>query len=90
MSRPVAHPTEHPGHHVDRHTGYDPRIVLGIGVMDRGFVWAMQKDGFTEKEIAATIALQRELLKSHGKLKDEDRKMAVARKAWDRRREWKG
>ncbi len=70
--------------------GYDPRIVLGIGVMDRGFVWAMQKDGFTEKEITATIALQRTLLGSHGMLKDEDRKMAVARKAWDRRTQWEG
>lgn len=70
--------------------GYDPRIVLGIGVMDRGFVWAMQKDGFNEKEIAATIALQRTLLGSHGMLKDEDRKMAVARKAWDGRTQWDG
>lgn len=28
MSRSVAHPTEHPGHHVDRHKGYDPRIIF--------------------------------------------------------------
>ena len=28
MSRTASHPTEHPGHHVDRRMGYDPRIVF--------------------------------------------------------------
>ena len=28
MSRSASHPTEHPGHLVDRHKGYDPRIIF--------------------------------------------------------------
>lgn len=70
--------------------GYDPRVVRGIGVMDRGFVWAMQKEGYKAKEIGKVIEFQRGLLERQGLLKDEDRKMAVARKAWDRRKVWDG
>lgn len=70
--------------------GYGPRLVRGIGVMDRGFVWALQKEGYKPKEIDAVLAFRRGLLESEGLLKDEERKDAVARRAWEKRKEWHG
>jgi len=71
-----------------RSFGYAPKIARGIGVMDRGFVWALKEDGYRPKEIDAVLALRRKLLADHGMLRDEEKQMASARKAWNDRREW--
>ncbi len=69
--------------------GYTPKIARGIGVMDRGYVWALQEEGYRPLEIETVIALQRALLAKHGLLKDEDQKLKQARKAWKDRKVWK-
>lgn len=70
--------------------GYRPKAARGIGVMDRGFIWALQREGYSSKEIDAVLALRRELLRSEGLLRDEERKEAAARRAWEKRKEWNG
>lgn len=70
--------------------GYAPKIARGIGVMDRGFVWELQKEGYTPRQIDAVIAFQRALLASEGLLRDEERKEKIARRAWEKRKEWNG
>ena len=64
--------------------------MRGIGVMDRGFFWALQAEGYRPKDIDAVLALRRDLLARHGLLRDEERQMAAARKAWNARTEWNG
>ncbi len=71
-----------------RKFGYTPKIARGIGVMDRGYVWALQEEGYRQLEIETVIALQRALLLKHGLLKDEDRKMKQTKKAWKNRKMW--
>jgi hypothetical protein len=73
-----------------RALGYDPKLVRGIAIWDRGFIWALREEGYSERDVRRVIEFQRELLKSQGLLKDEDRKMAQARKAWDHRQRWNG
>jgi len=73
-----------------RSFGYDPKVARGIGVMDRGFIWALKEEGYRPKEIGAVLALRRKLLADHGMLRDEEKRMAAARKAWDGRKEWNG
>ncbi|NBS41194.1 hypothetical protein EBS80_00860 [bacterium] len=70
--------------------GYAPKVVRGVGVMDRGFIWALQKEGYKPKDVDAVLAFQRGLLQSEGLLKDEERKDAIARRAWEKRKEWNG
>jgi len=70
--------------------GYAPKIALGIGVMDRGFFWALREEGYRPKEIERVLALRRDLLARHGLLRDEEKQMTAARKAWNARTEWNG
>ncbi len=70
--------------------GYVPKVARGIGVMDRGFIWALQNEGYRPKEIDAVLALRRKLLEGQGLLRGEEREMKVAQKAWDARTEWNG
>lgn len=70
--------------------GYASKAARGIGVMDRGFFWALQAEGYRPKDIDAVLALRRDLLARHGLLRDEEKQMAAARKAWNARRAWDG
>ncbi len=73
-----------------RKLGYAPKAARGIGVMDRGFFWALQAEGYRPRDIDAVLALRRDLLARHGLLRDEERQMAAARKAWNARTAWDG
>lgn len=68
--------------------GFAPRLVRGIGVMDRGYIWALREEGFSEKEIRAVIAYQKKLMASVRDRKNEARKDAIAERAWKARKTW--
>ena len=71
--------------------GFEPSIVRGIGVMDRGYIWALQREGYSPGDIKKVIALSVELMKEMGKYdeKKEQRREEVAKKAWEKRVAWK-
>jgi hypothetical protein len=73
-----------------RSFGYSPRAARGIGVMDRGFIWALREEGYRPRDVDAVLELRHDLLSRHGMLHDERRRMSAARKAWNARKEWEG
>ncbi|MBI4598907.1 hypothetical protein HY734_01775 [Candidatus Uhrbacteria bacterium] len=70
--------------------GFDPVLVRGIGIMDRGFVWALREEGYSEKDVKRVLAYQKELMAVFVDPKEEARKDATAEKAWNGRKVWKG
>lgn len=69
--------------------GFDPRLVLGIGIQDRGYVWALQDEGYTNKEIKQVLAYMDELTRYMHNPKTEERKKRLAYKAWEKRKKWR-
>ena len=71
--------------------GFEPKIVRGIGIMDRGYIWALQNEGYSRREIKKVVALSVELMKEMGKYdeKKEERREEVAKKVWEKRVAWK-
>lgn len=73
-----------------RAMGFDPLLVEGIGAMDRGFIWALQDEGFTKAEIKRVLAFHDKLLEEIHNKKTEKQKNDTAARAWKKRREWCG
>lgn len=69
--------------------GFDPRLVKGIGIWDRGFYWACEKEGYKKSEIKKLIAYREELMDPYRDRTHEEEKDEVARKAWEKRKMWK-
>lgn len=67
--------------------GFAPRLVRGVGSMDRGFLWALERDGYSQTEIRDVSRYVRELSRrARGDEKTElNEKAAVA--AWEHRRQ---
>ena len=42
--------------------GYDSRLILGIGILDRGYTGALRKKGYQPAEIKKVLALEGEIL----------------------------
>lgn len=72
-----------------RALGFDPKLVRGIGVMDRGFIWGLKEEGWSKKDIDRILAFHDKLLEEIHNPKTEARKQALAEKAWIRRKKWK-
>jgi hypothetical protein len=70
--------------------GFDPKLVRGVGIMDRGFVWALREEGYQDDEIKRVLAYQKKLMGKRLNARLEARKDALARKAWKRRTVWNG
>ncbi len=65
--------------------GFDPRLVRGVGAMDRGFLWALKRDGYSQEEIKEVSRYVRDLSRrARGDEKTELNEAASAR-AWERR-----
>ncbi len=71
-----------------RALGFDPKLVRAIGVMDRGFIWALKEEGWNKKEIDHVLEFHDSLLSQIHNPKTEARKQEVARLAWKRRKKW--
>ncbi|HAU66480.1 TPA: hypothetical protein DCW61_03980 [Candidatus Uhrbacteria bacterium] len=69
--------------------GFTPRLVRGIGIQDRGYVWALQYEGYSKKEIKAVMAFHDELMAHLQDPKKEQHKKRLAQKAWERRKKWR-
>ena len=69
--------------------GYDPRTVKGIGVMDRGYVWALQDEGYSKKELKIVLDFHDKLLAPLTNSATEARKEQAAYNAWLRKTPWK-
>ncbi len=70
--------------------GFKPRLVRGVGINDRGFVWALRDEGYTDKEIRQVLVYQKKLMGTRLDAKNETRKDALARTAWNQRKTWNG
>ncbi len=69
--------------------GFDPRLVRGIGIQDRGYVWSLQDEGYSRKEIEQVMAYHDSLIAHLQNPKTEARKEHAARAAWERRKKWR-
>ena len=69
--------------------GFVPKLVRGIGIQDRGYVWALQDEGYSKKEIQEVMAFHDSLIAHLHNPKTEARKERFAQAAWDRRTTWR-
>ncbi|MEK7620454.1 MAG: hypothetical protein AAB413_04440 [Patescibacteria group bacterium] len=68
--------------------GMNSRLVRGIGIQDRGYVWALQDEGYTKKEIAQVMTFHDSLTAHLHNPKTEARKDRAAKIAWAARKKW--
>ncbi len=64
--------------------GFDPVLVKGVGLIDRGFVWELAKEGVPEADRKRMIAYYREETAKLGTKRKEEE--AEAKKVWKKRR----
>lgn len=69
--------------------GFSPKLVRGIGIQDRGYVWALKDQGYSKKEIQEVMAYHDLLIAHLHNPKTEARKVRLAKAAWDRRKKWR-
>ncbi|MBI4714052.1 hypothetical protein HY771_02615 [Candidatus Uhrbacteria bacterium] len=69
--------------------GFDPRLVRGIGIYDRGFIWALQEEGYGKSEIKSVLAFHDALISQIHNPKTEARKQSIAKRAWQSRKKWR-
>jgi hypothetical protein len=70
--------------------GFDARMVRGIGIQDRGYIWALQESGYSSFEVSAVMDYADELTAHMHNPKTEKRKLELAHNAWKNRKEWNG
>ncbi len=68
--------------------GFHPRLVHAIGIHDRGFIWALQDEGYSKKEIREFLKYHDGLLAQIQSPRTEKRKQLIAHNAWKRRTRW--
>ncbi len=70
--------------------GFDPMLVRGIGIMDRGFVWALFDEGYSKKQVERVLKYHDELTTVLRDLKTEGKKHRWTLAAWNKRKSWNG
>lgn len=73
-----------------RALGFEPRLIKGIALMDRGFVWALMDAGYSKAEIRKVTDYQMELMGSVRDLSGETEKRKIVEAAWKKRKKWNG
>lgn len=76
-----------------RSWGLKPKIVKGVGVSDRAFLWGLQKEKYSSAEIKTVVKLIERLEKTNVRqpgVPPKAKVFAVARKAWKARERWHG
>ncbi len=71
---------------LERH-GFDVRLVRGVGAMDRGFIWALQRDGYSEEEIKNVSRYVYELSREARGHELTELNEKIAREAWKLRKQ---
>lgn len=69
--------------------GFVPKLVRGIGIQDRGYVWALQDEGYSKNEIQQVMAFHDALIAHLHNPKSEVRKARLVEAAWERRKKWR-
>ncbi len=69
--------------------GFDHKFVLGIGILDRGYIWALQDSGYSDDEIRDVLAFHDELVAPLRNQQTEKRKEKLVKAAWKRRKKWR-
>jgi len=70
--------------------GFDPKFVRGIGIMDRGFVWALQEEGYSASDIREVLRYRDQLMRPYTDPREETKERGAADRAWKQRKMWKG
>ena len=70
--------------------GFEPKFVRGIGIMDRGFVWALREEGYKESDMYRVLAYRQELMRPYLNQKTEAQKERITKEVWKQRTEWNG
>lgn len=70
--------------------GFKPRLVRGLGIMDRGFVWALRREGYQEEEIKKIFGYQKKTTRPFFDQAEEKKNEQAARLVWQRRKSWQG
>lgn len=73
-----------------RELEFAPRLVRGIGILDRGYVEGLAREGYSTDEIKKIFVYQKKLLRPFVDLDEEEKHEQAARAAWRKRREWNG
>ena len=68
--------------------GFDPFLVKGVGMMDRGWVWELSREGIGKEDRKRIMDYYLSFLEDLGGARPEG--MIEARKAWDSREERNG
>jgi len=70
--------------------GFLPRLVRGIGILDRGFIDGLERAGYSKDEIKKVFAYQKKLLRPFIDPTEEKKYELAAQAAWKNRKEWNG
>lgn len=70
--------------------GFDPKMVRGVGIQDRGYIWALLEEGYSKEEAMQVMAYTDELTAHLHNPETEARKWELAQEAWEQREEWEG
>lgn len=73
--------------------GYKPKIVKGVGVSDRAYIWGLKKEGYSQPEVKQVLELIDTLERTNVRQPGVPPKsvvMAAARRAWKARKTWDG
>lgn len=69
---------------------FDPKLVSGIGIMDRGFVWGLFDAGYSRRDVERVMEFQAVLMKPYIDPSRERAKEKLAERAWQERKKWEG
>lgn len=69
--------------------GFDPRLVKGIGIQDRGYVWSLQDEGYSKAQIKQVMDFHDSLIAHLRNPKTDARKDRLALDAWKRKKKWR-
>lgn len=69
--------------------GFDPLLVRGIGIQDRGYVWSLQDEGYSKAQIKQVMDFHDSLIAHLKNPKTDARKDRLVLDAWKRKKKWR-
>ena len=70
--------------------GFEARLVHGVALFDRGFVWEMFKEGFSKEEAVRVIDYNKRLMQTIRPDTNEEKREELSARIWRERIEWHG
>jgi hypothetical protein len=69
--------------------GFDPVLVKGVGIFDRSYIWGLQEEGYSAKQIEQVMDYQDLLMDDVPGHKHQEERIKAAKKIWEKKRKWK-